>query len=592
MALVLSRDGPAQPDGVDRMLAAAPHRGRRRRVEVLGKVAVGVSNDPDWETAAIARGDGRIAVFSGSLDNATNLRRELRDSTYLEQEDPDPACILLAAADRWGSDAVRRFRGSLAGAVTDGRTLWCFRDQFGAHPLFCHNGSGGFYAATEVKQVLAGAPIRREPDMEHLHGIIFGGIERSTAYRGVERIPTRSVVTAGPEPGLEERVYWDPSVLIESADLDPDQAAAGIREHLRQAVQRVLTGRDVVLLSGGLDSPALAAFAGHTPDGGGPAQALTAVYPDHPSVDEKDWTRLAAEHTGLALHEFAPDAGSLDDVEYWVEVLDGPVDVLSIPEMAQSYRAARDLGARTVLNGEIAEFLFENRMYLLDHYLAHGRFEPLFRYVRDLRAKGWSRRQLALELLLGVAPTKLAAAYVRRNSKRPPGLPRWVDLDTLRDSRSHDPAWTLSSRKRWPRLQVSILRGPAYAFEASDICASVCGVESRRPFADVDLWEFVLSLPAEVKFPNRRTKPLLRKAMRGVLPDRLIDRTDKTYFDEYHLDHADYSRLRRLLVDTPAHLEGIDYGQLRDDLRAEDMEVPDLQWARDLARVHAFLEQF
>lgn len=593
MALLLSRSGPPDAGVVRPMLAAAPHRGAGREVASLGQVAVGVCNDPDWTTATLARDGGRLAVFCGSLDNADELFAELRRAGTPADGDGTPADVLLAATRAWGDEqAVARLRGSFAGAVTDGRQVRCFRDQFGARPLFHHDGPSGFYAATEVKQVLAGAPLGREPDMEHLHGIIFGGLDRSTAFCGVERIPKRSLVTTGTEPGLSVRTYWNPLGLVESADLGLDAAAEGTRHALARAVRRSLTGRDVVLLSGGLDSPAMAAFAGEARDGGEPARALTAVYPDHPSVDEREWTRIAADHVGMPLHEFTPDAGSLDDVEEWVRLLDGPVDVLSIPEMAQSYRAARDLGARTVLVGEVAEMLFENRVYLLDHYLAHGRLRPLLRYLGDLRDQGWTLRQLAFQFLRILAPPALMTAIVDRYPTRPTGLPEWIDLQRLGEARRDPRPWQLGRRRRWPEMQVSMLKGSGIAFEASEICAAVCGVDSRRPFADVDLWEFVLSLPAEVKFPNRRPKPLLRKAMRGVLPDRLIDRKDKTLFDEYHLDRADYPRLRRYLVETPPYLDGVDYGLVREKVEAEEMGVGELQWCRDLARVHAFLEQF
>lgn len=592
MALLLSRSGPPDPDVVRGMLAAAPHRGARHEVGTLGQVAVGTCNDPDWVTATLARDGDRLAVFCGALDNMDDLRTELRRAGARDPSDGTPAAILLAACTAWGDEAAAaRLRGSFAGAVTDGREVRCFRDQFGARPLFHHDGPDGFYAATEVKQVLAGAPLPREPDMEHLHGIVFGGLERSTAFRGVERIPKRSLAVASPDPGLSVRAYWDPADLIESENLGLEDAAEGARHALARAVRRTLTGRDIVLLSGGLDSPALAAFADEGGNGGG-ARALTAVYPDHPSVDEGEWTRTAADHLGVPLHEFVPDARSLDDVEDWVRLLDGPIDVLSIPEMAQSYRAARDLGARTVLTGEVAEMLFENRAYLLDHYLAHLRLRPLASYLAVLRSRGWTWRQLAYQFFRILAPTALMTAWVNRSPKRPRDLPGWIDYDRLMAARVGTPPWQLGRRQRWPEMQVSILKGPGIAFEASEICAAVCGVDSRRPFADVDLWEFVLSLPAEVKFPNHRTKPLLRRAMRGVLPDRLIDRKDKTLFNEYHLDRADYPKLRRLLVETPRYLEGIDYDRLREDLMAEDMNVMELQWARDVARVHAFLEQF
>jgi hypothetical protein len=111
----------------------------------------------------------------------------------------------------------------------------------------------------------------------------------------------------------------------------------------------------------------------------------------------------------------------------------------------------------------------------------------------------------------------------------------------------------------------------------------------RRPLADVDLWEFVLTLPAEIKFPNALPKSLLRESVRGRLPDAILDRQDKTFFDDFALRTADYDGLRRWIVETDAQLAGVDYALLAERIEARDMAVVELLWAYDLARAHAFL---
>jgi asparagine synthase (glutamine-hydrolysing) len=125
--------------------------------------------------------------------------------------------------------------------------------------------------------------------------------------------------------------------------------------------------------------------------------------------------------------------------------------------------------------------------------------------------------------------------------------------------------------------------------EADAICAAACGVEVRRPLADVDLWEFFLSLPAEQKFPDPVSKGLVRRAMRGRLPVEIFERRDKTAFDAHYLAGADYPALRRLLLDDWLRLPGVDYEHLRLRLEDESMGVFELSWASDLARAHAFL---
>lgn len=595
IAVFFSRHGPPNREVVLRMLAAAPHRGERRTVETLGRVAVGVCNDPDWMTASIARTEGRLAVFGGVLDNEQDLRAELGLRGAALPAASTPAATLMAAFERWGEDAVVRLRGSFAAAITDGRTLQCFRDHFGTRPLFHHDGPGGFFAATEVKQVLAGARLAREPDMEYLHALLYGGLDRATAYRGVERVREGTLATVTSERGLRSRPYWDPAACVETTKLGLDDAVAGTRAALGQAVRRMLTGRDAILLSGGLDSPALAAFAADAEPPCRPVQSLTAVYPSYPAVDESSWTQMAADHLGMPLHRYEAEAASLDRVDWWVNVLDGPIDILSIPESAEAYGRARDLGARTVFSGEIAEMLFHCRGDLLTHLLSHGRARAAVREVRGQHEAGRSRRQIAMDIVRGLAPPLLRSAYrrIRGHAPRPPDwFPGWIDYSQVLARWRSRPSRPPGPRHRWKAFQVLPLTGPTVAFEADEICAATCGVDCRRPFADVDLWEFVLSLPAETKFPDRRTKPLLRRAMRGLLPDDLIDRRDKTYFTDFHLANAQYPELRRLLVDSDHRLDGIDYAQLEERLDGENMAITELQWARNVARIHAFLNQW
>ncbi len=149
------------------------------------------------------------------------------------------------------------------------------------------------------------------------------------------------------------------------------------------------------------------------------------------------------------------------------------------------------------------------------------------------------------------------------------------------------------ARRRWLEHQLAPLVGVgAYSFDADAIVAAVCGVHVRRPLVDVDLWEFVLSLPAEIKFPDALPKSLLRESVRGRLPDALLDRTDKTYFNDFALRTADYDGLRRWALASEARIAGVDYGRLAERIDARDLNVVELLWAYDLARAHAYLELF
>jgi asparagine synthase (glutamine-hydrolysing) len=476
-----------------------------------------------------------------------------------------------------------------AGIVTDGSRAYAFRDHIGYGLLFYRHGRDGFYAATEAKQVVAGAGIPREPDLDVVESIFFNSFDHDTpcALRGVRRLPQAHGIIADPA-GVRLRRYWDPETLLETARIPDGELGERFAELMDQAVSRCLTGEDVISLSGGIDSPAVAAFAAprHVELSGRPLHALSAVYPRYPSVDERPHIELLATHFEIPLRTFEQQANVLDDLADWVALADGPYPAASLAHYAEDYRLARELGFRTILTGEHAEFVFALNWYLIDHYLSHGRLGDLRRHLEARHARGTPWRWLAFDVARGLAPGRLIAARERRTRL---GLPTWIDGVKASEGAARGIA---SPRQRWRRLQLSAFQGPGISAEAEAICQAACDVRVRRPWADVDLFELFLSLPARQKFPDTLGKSLVKRLLRGRVPDAILDRQDNTVFDEALLAQIDYATLRRFLVDPPHRLDGVDYEALGERLRREDLERPDYHYARHLAGVHAFLAQW
>jgi hypothetical protein len=147
----------------------------------------------------------------------------------------------------------------------------------------------------------------------------------------------------------------------------------------------------------------------------------------------------------------------------------------------------------------------------------------------------------------------------------------------------------VAASRRYETVQLGALVGPGITAEADEICQEICGVRARRPWADVDLWEFFLSLPADQKYPDMRSKTLVRSLVRGTVPDEVLDRRTKTVFDDAVLASVDYPTLRKLLVSPAYRMRGVGYELLEERLSREDLSVSELKWTRNLASVHAFL---
>jgi asparagine synthase (glutamine-hydrolysing) len=106
------------------------------------------------------------------------------------------------------------------------------------------------------------------------------------------------------------------------------------------------------------------------------------------------------------------------------------------------------------------------------------------------------------------------------------------------------------------------------------------------------LWEFFLSLRAEIKYPDLRSKTLLRRLARGHVPDAILDRRTKTYFDDHMMKQIDYPLLAQLLVKPAFRVRGVNYERLAVRLERRDLTIIDWMWVNDLVRIHAFVRQW
>jgi asparagine synthase (glutamine-hydrolysing) len=590
---ILGRDRTPDEALARRALAAVPYAVPDVHIRRHGACLLGIATQLDLPDASISAEGPLIAALDGTLDNSAELHQECvaAGMTPVSASDAD---VIVAAFRQFGPDVVNRFRGAYAGAVSDGRTLWAFRDHVGFRALFYRDDPGAFVLAKDARSVVVASEIPEEPDLLVLEVIFFGGMPGHTpsALKGVLRLPQGTLLTTGAEQGVRMSRYWLPWHLLETGRFSVSEARDRFLVLLEQAVKRTVTGRDVLFTSGGLDSPAVAAYAApeHLRRTGRPLGGLAVVFPDLPSVDERPYIELVAQRFGLDLHMYSTTARSLDDVEEWSRRLCTPVPTLSIPEVWEAYRMARSLGYQNVLTGEFAELTYGKYPHQLAHLLLRGRFRALYEVMKAEYAAGAAgRRDLVKDALTAFVPGRLINWWLALRGRNAMHLvPPWISRSRYNPWKSRRD-YLEPARERWRTLQLLGTTGSTIMMEADATCAAMAGVTIRRPLGDVDLWEFFLSLRAEVKFPRLQWKALARQALRGVIPDEIIDRPKKTLFDDHVMRQVDYPALERLLVHPRHRISGIDYDVLATRIASRDMGFHEWLRARELARIHAFL---
>jgi asparagine synthase (glutamine-hydrolysing) len=580
-------------DIVDRMFAAAPHRGTRLHVLTHGRTIVAACDMTDLDEASVAKHGAVAVAFCGILDNLTELRAELA-RRGVRPADTTEAAVVAAGWDVWGRDVALRMRGTYTVAASDGEILTCFRDHQGFRSLFYHDGLSGTFVATEVKQVAAGPELPMDPDREIVERIFYADYDDDTptAVRGIQRLPKATWLMAGASGARLER-YWYPERLVETARLSAPEVQDEFDRLMDQAVRRCL-GREssVISLSGGVDSPIVAGFAApaHREITGKPLPALSIVAPHHPSVDESDYIQEIVAYLDIdPWHTYEQSVPAVGGLGRWVELCDGPVVTITMNEIEEHYRKARAHGYRTILTGEFAEFVVDRPDGLLVHLMRHGRMRALRDRIRLSRSRGRARLSIARELTGVVVPRSVTARRERRHERMGWVRPEWLE------ERRVAAGWEMRAvapRRRWRHRQTSFFFGPGLSLEGAEVVQTLVGVRVRRPWLDVDLWEFFLSLPAEVKYPALGRKPIARSLARGRVPDRILDRRDKTVFNESMQARMDYDELERWLIGSEVALTGVDYDLLRQRLKDRQLTLPEYRWARDLAAAHAFLEIF
>lgn len=488
--------------------------------------------------------DGEITlVYNGEIYNYLELREELRGlgERFLTDTDTE---VLVASYRLWGADAVARFNGIWAFALWDrgaGRLLLS-RDRLGVKPLYHTRVDGGIAFASEIKALLAIVPDAR-PNVGAIRDYAWSALvdhADATFYEGIEPLsPGVNLISVGNGVGIER--YWMMPALPTDGDPSPQPEDAGRVEAfaglLRDAVGLQLRS-DVPLgscLSGGLDSASIVTVSAGLvreqlgPHGAAPRIALTASFPGSPD-DETERAALVAAAAGVAHRRVTLEpADLLETLDRVLAEQDEPFASASILAQRRVMEAASAEGIKVMLDGQGADELLAGYphyryAWLLGLALRHPAAVP--GALRDLRRNGVhpavALRQAFLDQLrLGPSGRAPLGREARPPSWIGPSL-RSVSSLPLRGWNDPQPAATPLARHLWRAVVATSL--PAL-LRYEDRNSMRFGVEARVPFLDHRLVEAAAGLPDRLRIDHGVTKVVLRRAVRGLVPDEIrLDR--------------------------------------------------------------------
>jgi asparagine synthase (glutamine-hydrolysing) len=508
-------------------------------------------------------------VFNGELYNYRELRERLQMAghRFLTQSDTE---ILVHGWEEWGEDLLDELRGMFAFALLDFRKhfatvpmVFLARDPLGIKPLYYAQTEAGFAFASELRAILASGAVARSLSPDALTSyLLFGSVsEPLTLIEGVFSLPPgHRLLLYVPDRRRVPRArpWWDPRRSAAARDPKrPQDFAAGVprvRSLLDDAVRAHLIA-DVpvgLFLSSGLDSSAIAAFAGRAQEH---IQSFTLSFPDTP-YDEAPLAARIAKATGTR-HTEVPMQGTnmLMRLDEAVSALDQPT-MDGINTYFVSW-AARQVGLKVALSGLGGDELFAGygtfeatpRLQQLELF---SRFVPdAFRrlsypLVVSLLARRGTPDAARKAGDAWLVPSTLPHPYFFTRLLFPPSEllhlmePRFRSSAIAADGVTLDPTWLAwlertsdQARELEPIAAISWLEMRTYMANTllhdTDSVSMANSLEVRVPLLDTPLVEFLCALPDEARVRAGTPKALLRAALEGLLPAEIFQQKKRTF---------------------------------------------------------------
>jgi asparagine synthase (glutamine-hydrolysing) len=527
------------PDSEGLMVSTGVALGMRR----LAIIDLVTGEQPTWNE------DQTVAVIlNGEIYNYRELRAELeqRGHTFRSQSDTE---VLPHLYEEYGAEMVQHLNGMFAFALWDARRrrLLLARDRFGEKPLYWGVFDQTLLFASEPKVLLAHPAVRSSLNLDALRQYLsFDYVPAPlTIYEGINKLPAAHTLTLT-DGRIETRAYWCLSYETKQPAPSETEAAEHLQRLLADSVRMRLVS-DVplgVLLSGGVDSSTVAALAVRAST---EAVKTFSISFAESSFDESFYARAVAKFLGTDHHEERLSANLaanlVGEIGSWMD------EPFSDPSLVPTYLLSRFTRKHVTvaLGGDGGDELFAGYPMYRGHRWAEnyakvpralraGLIEPLVGLL-PVKTKNLSFDYKATRFIAGTKYDPVARHHIWFGSFNPaeqkllltPEVISATDADVYRVARvmlaecdASDIVEQMQSLDTRLYLAEDILT-------KVDRASMAVSLEVRAPFLDHRVAEFVASLPANYKLRGRRTKYILKRAIKDLLPPFVARRGKKGF---------------------------------------------------------------
>ncbi len=486
-------------------------------------------------------------VFNGEIYNYKDLRSELEAAgrNFRTQSDTE---VILNGYAAWGNKVLSKLRGMFTFALWDMQKaeLLLARDRIGKKPLYYGTlPSGDIAFASEIKAL---------PPIIH-NGLDHGAIR---LFLGLQYVPTPRTGLLGIsqlEPGsyalckngtmkVQRYHSYDLPKAADMLNASDDEIASRIREMLEEAVKLRMMASDVpvgAFLSGGVDSAAVVALTSAY-RGSAPFHTFSMGFPS-PKMDERAEARALAAHFGTTHQEFeARPEDMLRLVDDLVRQYDMPyADSSALPLWLLSEQTAKHI--KVVLTGDGGDELFGGyRRYaayaralslakLPLAGCAPGLLTAVARATRDLRF----HRMGELLATLHADPSRAYGELFCGSYFGTRGMTELLQPDFADATSSDDAVSFVAGRMGGNTSLEAAMHFDLTSYLPDDLNVKMdratmrFGLEARSPFLDQELISYALRIQASRKVAGGQTKAILKKALKGLVPDEVLTRPKRGF---------------------------------------------------------------
>jgi asparagine synthase (glutamine-hydrolysing) len=533
-------------------------------------------------------------VFNGEIYNYIELREQLKAQGHTFDTDSDTEVVVKAYVE-YGMDCVQYFNGMWSFVIWDERQKKIFlsRDRFSEKPLYYYEDNDGFYFASEIKAIQSLLQKKLEINYNHLkrylvYGYKFLNKTSEEYFHGIHQIEFASNATIDCDLNLTQLEYWKPKTNIKNMTLD--DAIEGSKYHLLESVKLRLRS-DVPLafcLSGGVDSASLASIA--KKEFNYDVSTFSIIDPDtrYNELDNIQATIDDLDCRNVLVH--LSFENMLERLQGLVEYHDSPISTISYLVHSMLSEKINEHGYKVSVSGTGADELFTGYYDHFNLHLYEMRNHPKFnKFLNDWQDHtGNFIRNPYLQNPKLYFKDQSIRAHNHLNSN--------IFASFLTDDFSIDVNENLytDSLLRNRMLNELFHESTRIILHEDDLNSMQYSIENRSPFLDVNLFEFANSIPNEYLIQDGYGKVILRKAVGGILNDKVrLDRRKKGFNASINsiLNLKDSNTIDYLLSESPV-FEIIRKDKIEELLKKDNFENSYQKFLFNFLNVKIFLEKF